>query len=175
MKKIISILIAVIIIILLAIFGITHSFKTSNHSDKVIVQHNSHKGSITESKSSRSTLTSTETMRTTSSSEELSDPTSSESSSMISTPVVSESNISSVTSPSETNNPVIHNADEAVQLQMKLLAAQGADNSDLMYDGFDNGDGSFQIIVHSKSLQQAGGSGTVGVYTVTSDGQSTLN
>ncbi|MCC9145192.1 MULTISPECIES: hypothetical protein [unclassified Arthrobacter] len=62
---------------------------------------------------------------------------------------------------------------------LELVTADGAqqivadslqNSPDLMYDVFDLGDGSFEVKVRSRSIMAQGGSGTVGIYTVTPTG-----
>ncbi|MDO4919155.1 MAG: hypothetical protein Q4A22_06425 [Kocuria sp.] len=61
--------------------------------------------------------------------------------------------------------------DEAIALVSRV---EFKNNPDFTYAGFPNQDGSFEVVVRSRSLQKGGGSGTVGRYRVTRDGNFTL-
>ncbi|MFT9267233.1 hypothetical protein [Oenococcus sp.] len=68
----------------------------------------------------------------------------------------------------------VHNAQEAVDLQRQLLQAQGIDKGDFVYEDSAVANGDYQVVVTSKSLAANGGSGTVGIYLVSPNGQSRL-
>ncbi|MDM7989062.1 hypothetical protein [Arthrobacter sp. zg-Y877] len=56
------------------------------------------------------------------------------------------------------------------EVAQQIIADSLQNSPDLMYDVFDLGGGSFEVKVRSRSIMAQGGSGTVGIYTVTPTG-----
>lgn len=56
----------------------------------------------------------------------------------------------------------------------KIIADYHQNSADLVYTVFDNGDGTFDVKVTSRSIAAQGGTGTAGIFTVEQDGSFAL-